>query len=213
MEQGTATTPGLVILASGNGTNAEAVIRAVERGVLDAHVALVLTDRPGAGVIARAAAHGVRTAEAPRVEGESRHDYDRRLASIVAEAGPDLVLLLGWMRLLSRHFLDRFPGRVVNVHPARPGELPGTKAIERAFDEHLAGRRTSSGVMVHLVPDEGVDDGPVVATDHVPIHPDDTLESFAARVHDVEHRLVVAAVSDLLATSLVTNAAPVTTRS
>ena len=95
------------------------------------------------------------------------------------------------MRILTTSFLGWFPERVINLHPARPGELPGTHAIERAWQEALAGERTATGVMVHLVPDEGVDDGPVLATEDVPILPDDTLESLESRIHAVEHRVLV----------------------
>ena len=102
-----------------------------------------------------------------------------------------MVVLAGWMRVLTMSFLGWFPQRVVNLHPARPGELPGTHAIERAWHEALAGERTETGVMVHLVPDEGVDDGPVLATATVPIRPDDTLETLTERVHATEHRLLV----------------------
>ena len=94
-------------------------------------------------------------------------------------------------------FLGWFPERVVNLHPALPGELPGTHAIERAWHEALAGERTATGVMVHLVPDEGVDDGPVLGTTTVPIRPDDTLESLTARVHAAEHELLIATLAPL----------------
>jgi folate-dependent phosphoribosylglycinamide formyltransferase PurN len=107
-------------------------------------------------------------------------------------------VLAGWMRLLSAVFLDRHPGRVVNLHPALPGELPGLHAIERAFDEARAGRRDHTGVMVHLVPDEGVDDGPVLATATVPIEPADTLATLEARVHRTEHVLLVATLARLV---------------
>ena len=88
-------------------------------------------------------------------------------------------------------FLAHFPGRVVNLHPALPGELPGTHAIERAHEEFLAGTRTRTGVMVHLVPDEGVDVGPALAVAEVPIEPGDTLDDLATRIHAVEHQLLV----------------------
>jgi phosphoribosylglycinamide formyltransferase-1 len=94
-------------------------------------------------------------------------------------------------------FLGWFPSRVVNLHPALPGELPGTHAIERAWQEALAGERTHTGVMVHLVPDEGVDDGPVLATARVEIRPDDTFEMLTDRIHDTEHRLLVATLRTL----------------
>ena len=97
----------------------------------------------------------------------------------------------GGMRVLTMSFLGWFPGMVVNLHPALPGELPGTDAIERAFTQAQQGQRSASGVMVHLVPDEGVDDGPVLATATVPILASDTLDKFEARMHAAEHLLLV----------------------
>jgi phosphoribosylglycinamide formyltransferase 1 len=95
------------------------------------------------------------------------------------------------MRILPAEFLNRFPNRVVNLHPALPGEFPGTHAIERALAEAKGGLRKETGIMVHLVPDEGVDDGPVLASQIVPILPDDDLETLSARVHQAEHSLLV----------------------
>jgi folate-dependent phosphoribosylglycinamide formyltransferase PurN len=103
-----------------------------------------------------------------------------------------------WMRVLSSAFLDRFPQRVVNLHPALPGAFPGTHAIDRAFEAYRVGAITHTGVMVHLVPDEGIDDGPVLAQEIVPIGPDDTLESLEVRIHAVEHRLLVSTLKTLL---------------
>jgi formyltetrahydrofolate-dependent phosphoribosylglycinamide formyltransferase len=120
------------------------------------------------------------------------------LAALVAAAEPDWVVLAGWMRILTMSFLARFDRRVVNLHPALPGELPGTHAIERAFEEAQSGRRDHTGVMVHLVPDEGVDDGPVLATAVVPIRPSDTLDTLAERVHDTEHSLLVSTLAGLI---------------
>ena len=108
---------------------------------------------------------------------------------------PDLVVLAGWMRILTETVVTRF--RVINLHPALPGELPGTGAIERAWDEFLAGSRAHSGVMVHEVPDAAVDAGPVLAHETVAFEADDDLESFAARVHAVEHRLLTTVVADI----------------
>ncbi len=91
-------------------------------------------------------------------------------------------------------FLGRFPGQVVNSHPALPGEFPGTHAIERAYEAFRRGTIEHTGVMVHFVPDEGVDSGPVIAKKVVPIRDEDTLESLTQRIHSVEHRLLVEAV-------------------
>jgi phosphoribosylglycinamide formyltransferase-1 len=101
------------------------------------------------------------------------------------------------MRILTMSFLGWFPQRVINLHPALPGELPGTRAIERAWHEALAGERTATGVMVHLVPDEGVDAGPVLGSTTVAINADDTLESLSARVHRAEHELLIATLTTL----------------
>lgn len=181
----------LVVLASGAGSNLRAILDACANGDLDAEVVAVVSDRAEAGALERARRAGIDAVHVGRIEGEARTDHDLRLAETVASHRPDLVVLAGWMRILTMSFLGRFPERVVNLHPALPGELPGTRAIERAWHEALAGERTRTGVMVHLVPDEGVDDGPVLATAEVPIRPDDTLETLTARVHAVEHRLLV----------------------
>jgi len=102
------------------------------------------------------------------------------------------------MHVLSLAFLSRFPNRVINLHPALPGAFPGVNAIARAFAAYRRGAITATGVMVHLVPDEGVDCGPVIAQATVPILPDDTLESLEARIHAVEHELLVGALKRLI---------------
>jgi phosphoribosylglycinamide formyltransferase-1 len=181
----------LVVLASGNGSNLQAVLDACTAGTLPAQVVAVVSDHDHAFALKRAADAGVPSVHVGRHRGEPRADYDARLADVVAGFGPDLVVLAGWMRILTSSFLGWFPERVVNLHPALPGELPGTHAIERAWHQALAGERTRTGVMVHLVPDEGVDDGPVLATVEVPILADDTLDALEARVHAAEHVLLV----------------------
>ncbi len=181
----------LVVLVSGNGTNLQAVLDACGNGEIPAEVVAVVSDKSGAYALQRAADAGVPSVHIGRHDGEPRADYDARLADVVAGFAPDLVVLAGWMRILTNAFLGWFPGRVINLHPARPGELPGTHAIERAWHEALAGERTATGVMVHLVPDEGVDDGPVLASADVAIRLDDTLDTLEARIHAVEHRLLV----------------------
>jgi formyltetrahydrofolate-dependent phosphoribosylglycinamide formyltransferase len=187
----------LVVLASGNGTNLQAIIDACADGRLPARIVAVVSDQADAHALARAGAAGIPAVHVGRHAGEPRPEYDARLADVVAGFGPDVVVLAGWMRILTMSFLGWFPDRVVNLHPALPGELPGVRAIERAFDEARSGARTQTGVMVHLVPDEGVDAGPVLGTATVPIHPDDTLESLTARVHRAEHELLVTTLATL----------------
>lgn len=181
----------LVVLASGNGSNLQAIVDACGAGRIDASVVAVVTNVPGAGAIGRAERAGIPAVVLPAATGEARRDYDTRLAAAVAPFAPDWVVLAGWMRLLTSAFLDTHPSRVVNLHPALPGDYPGLHAIERAYDDARAGRRSTTGVMVHLVPDEGVDDGPVLATATVPIHADDTLDVLTERVHRAEHELLV----------------------
>lgn len=181
----------LAVLASGTGTNLQAVLDACADGRLAAEVVVVVSDHDDAGALERARRAGVPAIHVGRCDGEARADYDARLAEVVAVHRPDDVVLAGWMRILTVAFLERFPGRVLNLHPALPGQLPGTRAIERAWHEMLAGERTTTGVMVHLVPSESVDDGPVLGTTVVPIRPDDTINSLSARIHAAEHELLV----------------------
>jgi folate-dependent phosphoribosylglycinamide formyltransferase PurN len=97
-------------------------------------------------------------------------------------------------------FLRHYPDRVLNLHPALPGTFPGMHGIERAWEAYQRGEIDRTGVMIHTVPDEGVDDGPVLAKVTVPIYPSDTLDALEARIHETEHRLFVETLHDLLCT-------------
>ena len=192
-----AVTARLVVLVSGSGSNLQAIIDGCASGELDAEVVGVVSNRLDAYGLVRADGAGIPIEPITPLGGEERQTYDTRLATVVERFAPDWIVLAGWMRLLSMAFLERFPERVVNLHPALPGELPGTRAIERAWAEAEAGERTESGVMVHLVPDEGVDDGPVLGVATVPIDPHGTLDEFAAAVHRAEHQLLVETLAEL----------------
>lgn len=187
----------LVVLVSGSGSNLQAILDACADATLTADVVAVVSNRADVFALQRADAAGVPAVHVGVHPDEDRGDYDARLADVVAGFDPDLVVLAGWMRLLSMSFLGWFPERVVNLHPALPGELPGTRAIERAWDEAVAGTRRRSGVMVHLVPDEGVDDGPILATAEVPIDVATGYDAFEALVHATEHRLLVDTLAQL----------------
>ena len=196
----------LAVLASGSGTNLQAIIDAVAAGRLDAEVTRVIVNRRGAAARRRARKAGIPEdcrLLSPYLDGaadrrEARRRYDADLAEAVAAGQPDLVVLAGWMHLLSMAFLDRFPNRVVNLHPALPGMFPGATAIDETWAAYGAGQVTSAGVMVHYVVDEGVDDGPVIVCEQVPIRDDDSLDTLTERIHRVEHRLLVAAVAAAL---------------
>jgi formyltetrahydrofolate-dependent phosphoribosylglycinamide formyltransferase len=191
----------IVVLASGSGSNLQAVLDACAQGTLDATVELVVVNRAGAGAIERARRAGVDVVESLLGDRspQGRRDYDADLAEIVGAAGPDWVVLAGWMHILSMSFLGAFANRVVNLHPALPGEFTGVDAIRRAWEAGRTGTLTRTGVMVHLVPDEGVDDGPVLATAEVPLVPGESLDALTERVHAVEHRLLVDTLADLVA--------------
>ena len=193
------TTARLVVLVSGNGSNLQAVLDGCASGQLDAHVVAVISDRPDAFGLERARQAGVPALVQAKPTTQDRATYDAALATRIAEFEPDWIVLAGWMRVLSATLLDRFPGKVVNLHPALPETFPGTHAIERAFTAYQRGEIAHTGVMVHLVPDEGVDSGPVLAQQVVAIEPNDTLESLAARMHATEHHLLVNTLSLLCA--------------
>jgi formyltetrahydrofolate-dependent phosphoribosylglycinamide formyltransferase len=186
-------------LISGSGSNLQAVLDACASGELPARVTAVFSNKADAYGLERARAAGVPAVCLPKPKEMEREDYDRELAVRVRAYEPDWVILAGWMRVLTSAFLDRFPGRVINLHPALPGEFPGTHAIQRAFEANRRGEIHQTGVMVHLVPDEGVDVGPVLAVEEVEIEPEDTLESLEAKIHAVEHRLLVETIKEVIA--------------
>ena len=177
----------LVVLASGHGSNLQAVLDACGDGRIAAQVHAVVSDRADAYALERAETAGVTALRMAKRADETRAGYDARLAEAVATFAPDWVVLAGWLRLLSMSFLREFPGRVINLHPALPGEFVGLHAIEQAWRSG----HDRTGVTVHLVPDEGVDDGPVLATVIVPIHARESLDALTARVHAAEHQLLV----------------------
>jgi phosphoribosylglycinamide formyltransferase-1 len=189
----------LVVLISGSGTNLQAILDSCREGTLPAEVSAVVSNKRGAFGLERAQRAGVPAVVRPRPKEQDRREYDSQLADLVASYNPDWVILAGWMLVLSSSFIDRFPGRIMNLHPALPGTFPGTHAIERAFEAYTKGEIQETGVMVHLVPDEGVDCGPVLLQEAVPILPVDTLETLEARIHAVEHRLLVAAIKNAIA--------------
>lgn len=188
----------LVVLISGNGSNLQAVLDACRSGELPARVTAVISNQPQAYGLIRARQAGVETVSLPKQPGQTRREYDAALADLAAGFEPDYVILAGWMRLLTSDFLSRFPNRVVNLHPALPGTFPGTHAIERAYAAWQSGEIDRSGVMIHLVPDEGVDSGPVLAAEPILFQPGESLEQFEARVHALEHRLLVQTLKTIL---------------
>ncbi len=168
----------LAVLASGEGTNLQAI---VDSGLA---VAVVLTNRPGAGCIARAERAGVPVEIAPHKGWPSREAYDADLVERLRRHEVDTVALAGFMRILSPAFLQAFSGRVVNIHPSLLPSFPGLHAVRQALEHGVK----VTGVTVHRV-DDGIDTGPILAQAPVEIRPDDDEDSLAERIHAVEHRL------------------------
>ena len=188
----------LVVLISGNGSNLQAILDACASGELPASVVCVISNKSDAYGLIRAKNAGVEAVHFAKLTTETRQEYDQRLADYVTTKQPDYIVLAGWMRILSSSFLSSFPNKVINLHPALPNTFPGTHAIERAFEAYQRGEIEHTGVMVHLVPDEGVDNGPVLATEIVPIYQGDTLETLEARVHMMEHELLVSTLKQIV---------------
>lgn len=188
----------LVVMISGNGSNLQAILDACAAGRLRAQVVAVVSNQPNAYGLERARKAGVVAQVLAKQKDQAREAYDAALADQVSAYNPDWVILAGWMRILSRHFLERFPNKVINLHPALPGTFPGTHAIERAYQAFQRGEIAETGVMVHLVPDEGVDNGPVLGVEHVPIFTDEPLDALEARIHAVEHRLLVDTLREMI---------------
>lgn len=184
----------LVVLISGSGSNLAALLAACAEGRISGQVVGVVSDRRDAYGLVRAAEAGVPTTLVPwrlmHKAGASREAFDAALAEAVAAYAPDLIVLAGFMRILTPTFLTRFDGLVINLHPSLPGDIIGAGAIERAFEEAQAGRRDHTGVMVHEAIAE-VDAGPVLGQVTVPILPEDTLEALKARIHAAEHTLLI----------------------
>ncbi|MDP1547275.1 MAG: phosphoribosylglycinamide formyltransferase [Anaerolineales bacterium] len=191
----------LVVLISGNGSNLQAVLDACASGELPASVVCVISNKADAHGLVRARNAGVEAIHFAKLTNETRQEYDKRLSDYVTTKQPSYIILAGWMRILSSSFLSSFPNKVINLHPALPDTFPGTHAIERAFEAYQRGQIDHTGIMIHLVPDEGVDNGPVLATEIIPIHKDDTLEVLETRIHQREHKLLVKTIKELLITS------------
>ena len=184
---------GLVILISGRGSNALAIIEAASSGLLPVAVNAVITDRAAAG-LDRAAARGIDTAMIPRQAFADCASFEAALEDTIAGYRPGLIALAGFMRVLSGGFVDRHAGRMVNIHPSL---LPKYRGLD-THDRVLEAGDAEHGASVHWVTPE-LDAGPVIAQARVAIQADDDAQSLAGRVLEQEHRLYPAALALLLA--------------
>jgi phosphoribosylglycinamide formyltransferase-1 len=171
------------VLVSGEGTNLQALLDA------GLPVVAVASNNTKAKGLDRAARAGIEAGAFPTIEFDSRERRDDEMADWLAERGAELVVLAGYMQLLTAPFLGRFPGRILNVHPSLLPAFPGAHAVEEA----LAHGVKITGATVHFV-DEGIDTGPIVLQEAVEIREGDTAETLHARIQQVEHRLLPEAV-------------------
>jgi len=174
----------IAILASGNGTNFEAIAKSVKRGYIRANLKLLITDKKDAYVRVRAKKIGVLDLFIDPKKFKNRLDFERELIKILKKENIDLIVLAGFMRILSKEFVETFKNKILNIHPAILPAFKGTNAIERTFKYGCK----VSGVTVHFV-DENVDSGPIILQDIVRINDKMSLKEFEEKIHKLEHKL------------------------
>jgi len=184
----------LGVIGSGKGSNFVAIADACASGQIPAEIALVLSDVPDAGILARARDRGIHADHIPPGKFRTKLDEEAERAYIAAlqKAGVQLVVLAGFMRILTGEFLRAFPMRVVNIHPALLPSFPGLESWKQALDYGVK----VTGCTVHFV-DQGVDTGPIIGQQTVPVLDNDTPESLHERIHRAEHDLYPAAIAAL----------------
>ncbi len=185
------------VLASGRGSNLQALLDAGPEALGGARVVLVLSDQPGAPALERARKAGVAARALQPADAATVEEYEQRLVRLLAEAGVELVVLAGYMRVLGPVFLEAFGGRTINIHPSLLPAFPGLRAQKQALEYGVK----ISGCTVHYV-DDGVDTGPVIAQKAVPVKDDDDEQTLSCRILQEEHRLLPWVVS-LLARGLI----------
>jgi len=174
----------IAVFASGRGTNFGAIIRAIKKGKIKANLALLVCDNPKAGAAARAKRAGIKVALVKREDFSAKNGFEDKIIQHLAENNIDLVVLAGFMRLLSPELVSRYKNKILNIHPALLPSFKGAHGIEDAFSYGVK----VAGVTVHFV-DERMDHGPIVLQAAVKIEENDTLESLEAKIHKIEHRL------------------------
>jgi phosphoribosylglycinamide formyltransferase 1 len=178
----------LGILLSGRGSNFEAIAANIAAGSLDAEIAVVISNRPEARGLERAAELGLATVCIPS-KGIDRQEYDRRVVEELRRHNVDLICLAGFMRLLSGYFIREFPLRILNIHPSLLPAFPGLDAQHQALEHGVK----FSGCTVHFV-DENLDSGPIITQAVVPVLDDDTAETLSSRILKEEHRIYTEAI-------------------
>ncbi|WP_027955724.1 phosphoribosylglycinamide formyltransferase [Halobacillus kuroshimensis] len=183
----------LAIFASGTGSNFDAIVKAIEEGKLDARVALLVCDRVGAAVIEKAQNHEIDTVVYTPKLFPDKSAYEEAILHDLRSRQVEWIVLAGYMRLIGPTLLAPYEGRIMNIHPSLLPAFPGKDAIGQALDKQVK----VTGVTVHFV-DDGVDTGPIIAQEPVPIYDHDSREDVQRRIQTVEHRLYPEVIQSLL---------------
>lgn len=174
----------IAVFCSGNGTNLQAIIDAAKRGYIEANLALVVCDNPGAYALERAKKANIEVFLLTKDGFKKREDYDKEIIRKLEEKKIDLVVLAGFMRLMSPYFVTKYKNRILNIHPALLPSFKGTHGLKDALDYGVK----VTGPTVHFV-DERLDSGPIVLQEAVEVKDDDTEETLAGRIHEKEHTI------------------------
>lgn len=174
----------LGVLVSGSGSNLQAIIDASESGRIDAKVAVVISNKPDAYALERARRHGIEIIVVESKGYGTREDYDREIVKILKAKGVELVILAGFMRIVTPVLIKEFPMRIMNIHPALLPSFPGLNAQKQALDYGVK----FTGCTVHFVTEE-VDAGPIIIQAVVPVYESDTVDSLRDRILEQEHRI------------------------
>jgi len=172
------------VLVSGGGTNLQSIIDSIEGGMLDATIRVVISNVPGVRSLERAQKHNIPTVVVDHERFATREDFDREIVAVLKDHNVELVVMAGFMRILTPVLLRAFPQKILNIHPALLPAFQGLHVQEKAFDYGVK----FSGCTVHFV-DEGVDTGPIIIQAVVPVYDDDTAETLQQRILKEEHRI------------------------
>lgn len=174
----------IAVLISGSGSNLQSIIDAMEQGILDVNITLVLSNKKDAYGLERAAMHGLKSTVIEHTDFTSREEFDRAVVDEIQKSGAQAVILSGFMRILTPYFINSFPDRILNIHPALLPAFPGVDGQKQAAEYGVK----MSGCTVHFV-DEKMDHGPIIIQAAVPCFPDDDAGSAGSRILSLEHRI------------------------
>jgi phosphoribosylglycinamide formyltransferase-1 len=175
---------GIGVLVSGGGSNLQSIIDHTEAGALDAEIRIVISNNPDAFALERCRKHRICSVVVDHRQFDTREGYDRRMIAILESSGVELVVMAGFMRILSPEFFRAFPRRIMNIHPALLPAFPGIHVQYKAIEYGVK----FAGCTVHFA-DEGVDTGPIIIQSVVPVFEDDTADTLSARILKEEHRI------------------------